>query len=107
MKKKNLSIEKVKISIPTHSLYKLTDSDKILEMNKKYIVVKDRTDLGNAMRDEREKQKFTQAQVAKMAGLAPNYYSMIERGEKNVAFALIINILKVLKLEVVLSGAVN
>jgi transcriptional regulator with XRE-family HTH domain len=73
-------------------------------MGNKIVEVKNQAEFGNVIREEREKQKLTQAQVAKLAKMAPNYYSMVERGEKNVAFEKMINILKALKLKVVFSG---
>lgn len=75
-------------------------------MNRKTIDVKDKVGFGNLIREEREKQKLTQLQVAKIAKMNANYYAMVERGDprSNVTLELMTRILEALKMKVTISG---
>ena len=54
---------------------------------------------GNNLRQVREKRKFSQDEVAQMAGISVTYYAGIERGEENPTFAVIESICKALKVK--------
>lgn len=56
-------------------------------------------DLGNQFRKEREKQRLTQAEVAKASGVGINYYAQIERGEVNPSYEIMRSIAKALKMK--------
>ncbi len=58
-----------------------------------------RNDLGDVLKKAREKEKLTQAEVAKSAKVHVNYYARIERGKENPTFEKLFPILKALKLE--------
>lgn len=58
-----------------------------------------RKNLGKKLRDAREKEGLTQAQVAEKAGTHVNYYARIERGEENPSYEILHSILKVLKIK--------
>lgn len=60
---------------------------------------KARKELGKKLKNVRKKKKLTQAQVAKMAEIQPNYYSRIERGEENPSFEILNDIAKALKVK--------
>ena len=55
--------------------------------------------LGEVVKAAREKQKLTQAEVAKGSGVAVNYYAMVERGESNLTQDKISRIFRFLKLK--------
>jgi transcriptional regulator with XRE-family HTH domain len=55
-----------------------------------------RKNLGNKLRQAREKAGLTQADLAEKAGVNPNYYATVERGENNPSFEKLQKILKVL-----------
>ena len=52
--------------------------------------------LGSKLKVARLKAKLTQAQVATTAGININFYARLERGEVNVTFERLENILKAL-----------
>ena len=52
--------------------------------------------LGNRLKAARKKAGLTQAQVATQAGVNLNFYARLERGEVNVSFERLENILKAL-----------
>lgn len=58
---------------------------------------------GKQVKETREKQNFTQAEVAEKAHMTVNYYAMIERGEVNPSYEKIKSIARVLKLKVTIS----
>lgn len=53
--------------------------------------------VGRKVKEFREKNRLTQDEAAKKAGLNTNYYSRIERGEVNLTTKKLNNILKILK----------
>lgn len=54
-------------------------------------------DIYKLFKEAREKKSFTQAEVAKKAGLkSTNYYAVIERGEVNTSYENIKKIAEVL-----------
>lgn len=56
--------------------------------------------VGKTLKKVRKSMGLTQAQVAKKVGISSNYYSMIERGEKeNPGTNIMTKIAKVLKLQ--------
>lgn len=55
-----------------------------------------RKELGNKLRQARERAGMTQADVATAADLNANYYARIERGEENPSFEKIQSIMKAL-----------
>ena len=57
-----------------------------------------RKELGNKLKNAREKAKLTQANVADAADMHVNYYARIERGEENPSYEILHGILKALKL---------
>jgi len=56
-------------------------------------------DLGNQLREAREKARLTQAEVADKAGINVSYYAKIERGEINTSIEKLHSIAKVLKIK--------
>jgi len=56
-------------------------------------------ELGITLREEREKAKFTQAEVATKAGVDVNYYARIERGLGNPSYVKLHSIMKSLKMK--------
>lgn len=56
-------------------------------------------DLGNRLRDAREKAGLTQLELAEKAGVNANYYAVVERGEKNISYKNLQRILKVLNIK--------
>jgi transcriptional regulator with XRE-family HTH domain len=56
-------------------------------------------DLGQKLKNAREKAGLTQAQVAEKSGLHVNYYARIERGEENPTFDKLENIMKTLNIK--------
>lgn len=75
-------------------------------MNRKTIDVKDKVGFGNLIREERERQRLTQTEVAEKAKINANYYAMIERGDprSNVTLEFMTRILEALKMKVTISG---
>ncbi len=59
---------------------------------------KNRKELGDKLRQTREKMDFTQAEVAEKTGITVNYYAMIERGEVNPSLSKVRKLLNVLKI---------
>jgi len=57
---------------------------------------KARKELGNRLKQARQKAKFTQAQTSEISGLNANYYARIERGEENPSFEKLSKIMKAL-----------
>ena len=55
--------------------------------------------LGKRLREEREKAGLTQSELAKKAGINPNYYAVVERGEKNISYEKLQRVLKVLNIK--------
>jgi transcriptional regulator with XRE-family HTH domain len=53
--------------------------------------------IGKRLREVREERGMTQADVAKAAGLHPNFYARLERDEENVSIENFEKILKALK----------
>ena len=62
-------------------------------------VKKIRVELGNKLRNAREKLNLTQAEVADHAGITKNYYSRIERGTENPSFETLQAIMRVVKIK--------
>jgi len=58
-----------------------------------------RAKLSVLLKEAREAAGLTQAQVAKLAGVNANYYSVVERGEGNLSYVKIHRIIKVLKIK--------
>lgn len=54
-------------------------------------------ELGKTIKKAREKEKLTQAEVAKKANIHVNYYAQIERGEVNPSYEILESIAKALK----------
>lgn len=52
--------------------------------------------IGRKLREAREKQHFTQVEVAEKADISTNHYAQIERGEANASIETFENILKAL-----------
>ncbi len=48
------------------------------------MLVSDLQDIGNALREQREVRRLTQAQLAELAGITLRAYSNIERGSTNM-----------------------
>ena len=61
--------------------------------------VKIRKNLGEYLREHREKAHLTQAEVAEKAGIDVNYYARIERGLGNPSYVKLHSIMKALKME--------
>ncbi|MFA6518880.1 MAG: helix-turn-helix transcriptional regulator [Candidatus Shapirobacteria bacterium] len=53
--------------------------------------------IGKRLREVREEKDMTQAEVAKAAGIHPNFYARLERDEENVSIENFEKILKALK----------
>lgn len=53
-------------------------------------------DLGQKIRDYRQKLGISQEKLALLAGLHRNYIGALERGEKNVSYITLLKILQVL-----------
>lgn len=60
---------------------------------------KSRKKLGETLKKAREKENFTQAEVAQKADITVNYYAMIERGEVNATVDILKRIIKVLRIK--------
>ena len=58
-----------------------------------------RKSLGESLKIARDKEKLTQAEVAKFAKIHVNYYARIERGIENPTFEKLYPILKALRLK--------
>lgn len=56
--------------------------------------------LGDIIRQLREKKRLTQEQVAEMSGLHPGYVGSVERGEKNITVKTLAKITSALKIEI-------
>ncbi len=61
----------------------------------KYLIL-----LGRSIKEYRKKQKLTQAEFAKKAGLHRSYIGSIERGERNISFLKMLQISAVLETKV-------
>jgi transcriptional regulator with XRE-family HTH domain len=59
-----------------------------------------REELGNKLREAREKAGLTQADVASKTDMHVNYYARIERGEINTSFEKLHKIAEVLKVKI-------
>lgn len=55
--------------------------------------------LGKRLKTAREVAGLSQVKLAKMAGLGANYYSTVERGERNISFEKLQKVLKVLNIK--------
>lgn len=55
--------------------------------------------IGKNIKKARKERRLTQAEVAQKAGIHPNYYSRIERGELQPALDTLEKIFKVLKVK--------
>ena len=55
-------------------------------------------EFGRYIREAREKRKLNQTDVAQVLGITQAYYSMIERGERDVDLVLAMKICSVLRL---------
>jgi len=55
--------------------------------------------IGRKLREAREKQHFTQVEVAEKADISTNHYAQIERGEANASIETLENILKALNVK--------
>ena len=53
---------------------------------------------GGWIREERERQELLQKDVADMVDITQTYYSLIERGERNINLSLALDICKALRL---------
>lgn len=53
--------------------------------------------IGKRLKEVREERGMTQAEVAKVAGIHPNFYARLERDEENVSIENFEKILKALK----------
>lgn len=58
-----------------------------------------RKELGNKLKEAREKQQLTQADVANHTDMTANYYAMVERGETNLTHDKISKLFKFLKIK--------
>jgi transcriptional regulator with XRE-family HTH domain len=58
-----------------------------------------RKKFGDKLKKAREKEKLTQEELARKAGMSSNYFAKIERGEVNTTFDKIYKIIKALKIE--------
>ena len=57
------------------------------------------SEFGKFLKDGRELRNMFQSEVATLAGISQVYYSMIERGERNVDLIMAIKLCKVLRLD--------
>lgn len=57
------------------------------------------------IKEARERNKLTQAEVAEKAGLTETFYAMTERGEANPSIAKLNKILKALGLKILIKKA--
>lgn len=55
--------------------------------------------LGKKLKEEREKAGLTQLELAEKANINPNYYAIVERGEKSISYERLERILKVLNIK--------
>ncbi|MEI6728330.1 MAG: helix-turn-helix transcriptional regulator [bacterium] len=55
-------------------------------------------ELGQKIREYRQKKGISQEKLALLAGLHRNYIGALERGEKNVSYTTILKILEVLEI---------
>ncbi|MHB8442767.1 MAG: helix-turn-helix domain-containing protein [Patescibacteria group bacterium] len=60
-----------------------------------------RGELGNTLRNAREKASLTQMEVAEKAGMHVNYYARIERGEINTSYDKLHKLAEILKIKLV------
>lgn len=56
--------------------------------------------LGEMINIHRTRRKMSQSDLAKAVGISRNYVSMIERGNENVAYSVVLKICEVLGLEI-------
>jgi transcriptional regulator with XRE-family HTH domain len=61
--------------------------------------IKAREEIGRRIKRVREEKKMTQLELAEKAGIAVNYFAMIERGEVNFTFDKLYRIIKALKIK--------
>lgn len=59
-------------------------------------------ELAKILKEKREKNKMTQAEVARKAGLNTNYYAVIERGEANTSFEKLMRVFDALGIKLTL-----
>jgi transcriptional regulator with XRE-family HTH domain len=64
------------------------------------IMATTRQNIAKQVKEAREKQKLTQAEVAKSAEITTTYYAMIERAEANANSDILGRIGKVLKISI-------
>jgi len=55
--------------------------------------------IGKRLKEVREERGMTQAEVAEIAGIHPNFYARLERDEENVSMENFEKILKALKVK--------
>jgi len=61
--------------------------------------LKAREEVGRKIKQVREAKDLTQVELAEKAGIAVNYFAMIERGEVNFTFDKLYRIIKALKIK--------
>ena len=57
-------------------------------------------DFGEFLKEARLKRDMFQTEVATLAGISQNYYSLIERGRRNVDFVLAVKLCKILRIDI-------
>jgi transcriptional regulator with XRE-family HTH domain len=55
---------------------------------------------GQFLKEARLKRDMYQREVAQLAGIAQEYYSLIERGKRNVDFILAVTLCKILRVDI-------
>lgn len=64
-----------------------------------YLIMDTSKQIGDKIKEIREKAKLTQAQVAQKARIHCNYFARLERGEVNPSVEIVQNIAKALKVK--------
>lgn len=64
-----------------------------------YLIMDTSKQIGDKIKEIREKAKLTQVQVAQKAGIHRNYFARLERGEVNPSVEIVQNIAKALKVK--------
>ena len=54
---------------------------------------------GEFLRKGRERRDMLQQEVASLAGISQGFYSLLERGERNVDFVLALKLCQILRLD--------
>lgn len=60
---------------------------------------KSRIEFGEKLKQAREKKGMSQAQVANLVEIHPNYYARIERGDANPSLDMLLKIARVLDIK--------